>query len=140
MKLQALDSEDLQIIATYTQDGLLLVGEVQYLPKEKTLIIPMNRFAWENEQEGTKTHERHRSVLTINRVEALKTQNIDQSKKQTILSLLTIDYVENSGPSGVINLVFAGGAVLAVGVECIEVQLADMGAAWQTDNLPHHNV
>ena len=37
-------------------------------------------------------------------------------------------------------LEFAGGGSLKLDVECIEASLADVGGAWETANLPDHNL
>ena len=43
-------------------------------------------------------------------------------------------------PAGEIRLIFAGGAEIALAVEVIEAQLADLGAAWQTKAMPAHDL
>jgi len=35
-------------------------------------------------------------------------------------------------------LTFSGGAAIRLGVECIEIELKDLGAAWATKHSPQH--
>ena len=41
-------------------------------------------------------------------------------------------------PAGVIELRFAGGGTVRLEVECIEVRLEDLGAAWAAAAKPEH--
>jgi hypothetical protein len=38
----------------------------------------------------------------------------------------------------VVTLLFSGGGVLRLEVECLEVELADLGPAWSVDRRPAH--
>lgn len=55
-----------------------------------------------------------------------------------MLNLLAITFEAGDAPSGTIVLTFSGGAALRLEVECIEAQLADLGAAWETPSRPSH--
>ena len=43
MKLNAIDTEELKIIATVLQDGLIEVSDVKYLPSIRTFIVMITR-------------------------------------------------------------------------------------------------
>jgi hypothetical protein len=45
---------------------------------------------------------------------------------------------DGDGPDGAIELVLAGGGSILLDVDCIEVQLADTGGAWETKLRPRH--
>ncbi|WP_178378264.1 DUF2948 family protein [Pseudovibrio exalbescens] len=140
MKLLALDSEDLTVISAMCQDSLLKLGDIQYLPREKRLLVAMNRFAWDADLARQQKNERRRSVLALSRVEALQARNINQENKDIVLSLLAIRFEPAAEPAGTVILEFSGGAALAAKAECIEAQLTDLGAAWSTDNRPQHDL
>jgi hypothetical protein len=40
----------------------------------------------------------------------------------------------------VVTLIFSGNAALRLEVECLEVELADLGAVWTTTTCPGHPV
>lgn len=140
LKLAALDSEDLTVISACCQDGVLKIGEINVLPGEKRLVLPVNRYAWEKNGQRLAIPERRRAVLHFDRVMSVQSHGIDRKKPDEVLSLLTIRFVENNAPSGTVELVFAGEAMLRIEVECIEVQLSDLGATWAARATPKHGV
>ncbi len=140
LKLAALDSEDLTVISACCQDAVLKIGEINVLPNEKRLVLPLNRYAWEKNGQRLTVPERRRAVLHFDRVLSVQSSGIDRKKPDEVLSLLTVRFVESDAPSGTIELVFAGEAMLRISVECIEVQLSDLGATWAAKATPKHGV
>ncbi|WP_026379758.1 DUF2948 family protein [Afifella pfennigii] len=141
LKLMALDEEDLEILSAHVQDAVLKVGDITYLPAEKKLVLALNRFVWESAPAGkglARSYERRRAALHFERVETVRSTGIDKSRGEEVLSLLAIEFAPNEAPSGTIALIFAGGATMKLGVECIEAQLADLGPAWSTPHIPRH--
>jgi len=53
-------------------------------------------------------------------------QGIDLSDKETVLSLMAIDWVPGADGTGRLTLVLAGDGAVAVDVECLEVTLRDV--------------
>lgn len=141
LKLAALDQEDLQVLSTHLQDAVMTVADIRFLPKEKKAVFIVNRFVWDKEADKrTREHERRRSALAVGQVTGMKVQNIRQEAKGVVLELLAVTFEAADEPSGKIQLAFAGGASIALDVECIEAQLSDFGAAWSTPNLPQHDL
>lgn len=141
LKLAALDEEDLQVLSAHLQDAVLTVADIRYLPKENKAVFIMNRFVWDKEADKrSKEHERRRAALAVSQVTGMKAQNIDQNAKGAVLELLAVTFKPAETPSGELHLAFAGGASVSLAVECIEAQLADLGAAWSTPNLPQHDL
>lgn len=141
LKLVAFDAEDLRLVAAHVQDAVVKVGDLVYHPRQKKFIIPMNRFAWEQEKKSLfrrGQHQRHQSLLHFDRVQTVRAIGIDKSRPEDILSLLTVNFVRATAPSGTIELIFSGEAALSLEVECIEARLADTGAAWGTQARPRH--
>lgn len=139
LKLAALDEKDLDIVSAHTQDAVMKVGDLVYLPEAKRFVVPMNRFAWEASKGFfRRQHERRKSVLYFDRVLSAKLSGIDRSKPDDVLSLLAIRFEETDAPTGAIQLVFSGGGTIRLDVECIEARLADLGAAWQAGSRPVH--
>lgn len=140
LKLLALDEEDLRVVSAHLQDAVLKVGDIAYRPVEKRFVVTMNRFVWEKAGGGLRRRafERRRSVLHFDRVLGVKAGGLDQRKKGEVLELLAIRFAPAREPTGTIELVFAGGAAIRLEVECIEAQLTDLGAAWETRAKPAH--
>jgi hypothetical protein len=138
LKLVAMDKEDLAVVSAHCQDAVLKTGDLQYLPGQKRFVVAMNRFAWEKAGEQKLGFERRRSVLHFERVEKVQRQGIDLANKDAVLALLAITFFPKGAPAGTIELAFAGEATIRLQVECIEAQLSDMAAAWQTGLRPDH--
>ena len=60
------------------------------------------------------------------------------ARKGAILNLLHIEFDENNPPGGSVRFVFSGGAELRLDIECLEVELADLGPVWDTTHCPAH--
>jgi hypothetical protein len=141
LRLVALDEQDLQIVSAHVQDAVTKVGEIQFSATDKQLVIPLNRYAWEKKRRlFSRRGERRRSVLHFNRVLSARASGIDQARKNDVLSLLAIEFAETQAPAGEMVLIFAGGAALSLQVEVIEVQLGDLGGAWEAAARPRHRV
>ena len=150
LKLIALEPDDLQIISAHLQDAVLTVGDIAYLPREKRFASLVNRFDWSRAHQtdsGSKSassksaYERRRSALRLERVTAARLKNIDLTDTKRVLSLLAIQFepqVEGD-PAGSILLIFAADAAIRLDVECIEVEMRDLGAAWTTEMKPEHS-
>ncbi len=139
LKLIAMDKEDLAILSTYCQDAVAKTGDFQYLPDEAKFVLVMNRYVWENSGKLHKP-ERRRSVLHFNRIANVKTTGIDRQNPDQVLSLLAVTFEPDELPAGSLHLVFSGDAAMRLEVECIEVQLSDMDAAWEAKSKPAHQL
>jgi hypothetical protein len=140
LKLMALDAEDLKVISACVQDAVLKVGEIHVRPREKRVVLSMNRLAWEALPDDAGPCERRRACLHFDRVLSVRSHAIPRDKPETVLSLLAVTFAEAEAPAGTVDLVFAGGGVLRLQVECLEAQLADLGAAWAARRVPAHEL
>jgi len=141
LRLIALDNEDLAVLSAHVQDAVVQVGDLRWMPAEKRFVLAMNRFAWEaaaGRRWRRRNHQRRRSALHFARVEAVSSVGIDREATDAVLELLAIRFEPRESPSGDVLLDFAGGASIALKVECLEVQLTDLGPAWSTPHAPRH--
>lgn len=139
LKLLCLDQDDLTILSAHMQDAVFKPGEVDYAARVGIFSLPVNRFVWEKAKRKDKSFERRRAVLTLKRVQAVRSIGFDRTDKEQVLSLLAINFIQKGdGPDGTLELVCAANATIALDVECIEVQLADTGGAWETTSRPKH--
>jgi len=138
MKLVALDKDDIEVVSTHLQDALVKVADILWQPRDKRLVLALNRFDWEAAIEGNPQLRRCRCALRFERVLACKCRNVDPANKDGVLNLLAVEFSEHGAPGGVVTLTFSGGAVLRLDVECLEAELADLGPAWATTACPDH--
>lgn len=145
LKLLAMDPDDLIVVSAHVQDSVLRSCEIEYDPERKLLFLPINRFAWETPGARKllfKTYERRRSVLHFARIVSIRSSGVERTDESQVKSILSIEFQPNDNegdPGGTIQINFAGGGALHLNVECIEAQLADMGAAWSASSKPKHN-
>jgi hypothetical protein len=139
LKLVALDDEDLAIISAHMQDSVFKVGDIDWSPRDAQFALAVNRFVWEGAERKRKGFERRRAALVFKRVLAVRSLGIDRGKRDEVLSLLALRFEQTGeGPEGTIELSLSGTASIALDVECIEVQLADIGGAWEASSKPRH--
>lgn len=149
LKLIALDNEDLGVLSAHLQDAVLRVGEMAYLPAERRFVAIANRFDWakvveaESQSKGAseEKYERRRAAIRFERVNGAKVQGISLNDKTTVLALLAVTFEPTAGPDapeGDVTLTFSGGAAIRLNVECVEVEMQDLGAAWAAKRSPEH--
>lgn len=142
LKLIAFDAEDLAVVSAHLQDACVRVEDMAYLPREKRFVVIANRFDWAGAQAANAAptvYRRCRTGLRFERVLGASLQGIDLSDKTRVLCLLAIQFEPGEPPGGHVALIFAGGAAIRLNVECIEAELKDLGAAWQTSSVPCHS-
>jgi hypothetical protein len=138
VKFIALDPEDLEVVSTHLQDALVKVADVIWRPQENRLVIALSRFDW-LAAEGTRPELRRcRSALRFERVNSCKCRSVNPHGKDDVLNLLAVEFSETDAPAGVVTLTFSGGGALRLEVECLEVELADIGPSWPAGVRPIH--
>jgi Protein of unknown function (DUF2948) len=138
VKFIALDRDDLEVVSTHLQDAEVKVADVHWRPKEKRLVLGVNRFDWMGACASNPELCRCRSALRFERVLACKCKHVNPAGKDAVLNLLAVDFAETEAPAGIVTLTFSGGATLRLDVECLEVELADLGPTWATAAPPAH--
>ena len=138
LKFVVLDEEDLEIVSTHLQDAVVKVSDVLWRPREKRLVVAVNRFDWESAQGQQPEYRRRRSALRFERVMSCKARDVSPASTNGVLNLLAVEFAETDGPAGVVTLTFSGGGALRLEVECLEAELADLGPVWTTTSRPVH--
>jgi hypothetical protein len=138
LKFAVLDEEDLEVVSAHLQDAVVKVADVLWRPSENRLVVALNRFDWESAQNDRPEYRRRRSALRFERVQSCKCRSLDPAGKDAVLNLLAVEFSETDTPSGTVSLIFSGGAILRLDVECLEAELVDLGAAWTAAKCPQH--
>ena len=138
IKFIALDKEDLDVVSAHLQDAVVNVADVHWRPAEKRLVLALDRFDWPAAMAANPELRRCRAALRFERVLACKCKNVDPASKDKLLNLLAVEFAETSPPGGAVMLTFSGGATLRLEVECLEVELADLGPTVVADVCPKH--
>ena len=140
LKFAVLDEEDLEVVSTHLQDAAIKVADVIWQPKAKRLVLGLNRFDWEQAIADKPQNCRRRAALRFERVQSFKCRGVDPAARDAVLNLLAVEFTPTDAPSGVVSLIFSGEAAMRLEVECLEVELADLGPVWTCTGRPVHAV
>ena len=108
------------MISACSSGAKVKISDIKYLASNKVFLLSVERIKVENENEDKKVN----SILRFDFVEKSRSKNIDQSKKETVLDLVGIDYLKNNDVYE-INLIFNNNAHIALSTETIEARLED---------------
>ena len=132
MNLNAIDTDELKIISTILQDGLIEVNDIKYLPSIRSFFLMITRFMWE-EKIVNKVDQRIKAVLSFEDVLSVYSKNIDQLNKNKTLELVTFNYYPNNSKNIEIELLFKNDAIIKLETEIIRCKLEDQGEPWNIE-------
>ena len=143
LNLGAEDADDLQVIATLTQDAIFPVTEMTWQPGQRRFALLINRFRWEDKDAAARrgrAYERVQAVLMFGSVLSVASQGIDRSDKDMILSLLSVEFEPSEDGAGQILLTLAGDGAIRLSVEAIDATLKDVTRPYKapSGHAPHH--
>ncbi len=139
LKLIARTVEDLRVVSAHLQDAIVNINDIANLKKNKILLLQLNRFMWEDVEKGVfRKNKRIRTILKFENVIKVKSRNIDLASRDKFFDFLTIETTQMIDNNFEMKILFAGGSILKITAEVIEVTLDDQGEAWDTKNKPKH--
>ena len=127
-KLIALDADDLAVISAHVQDARVQTSDIIWRQDEKRLVVGLSRLDWDQTLTGATAPRRLKSALRFERVWSCKSRNVDSGAPEATLELLGIEFHPAEPPGGSIVLMFSQSGALRLEVECLECELADLGA------------
>ncbi len=138
--LAAADAGDLETISARLQDAVARIKDLVFLPKSRRFAALFNRFKWES-ADG-RSGARVRAGLHIDGVLSARACRLRVGNPNAVASLLAIRFQPNGAddPGGTIDLIFAGGGLLRLEVECIAAELADLSGEWAARGRPVHEL
>jgi hypothetical protein len=131
-RLAARSVEDLSVISALLQDALVPLGDITFLEQERSFVMALNRFRWED-GERAEGRERIHAGLRFDGVSRVRYRGIDKLDRRQFLSLLTIAYDD-----GVVVLHFAGGGEIRLDVDSLNCAMEDFGEPWPAGAVPRH--
>lgn len=129
LNLGALDVDDLNVMSALVQDAVFPITEMNWDRANQRFALLLNRFRWEDKDAAEKrgrSPERVQSVLLFNLVQSVSSQGIDRSDKDTVLSLMNIEFSATTAPSGSVLLTLAGDGAIRLDVEALDASLKDV--------------
>ena len=141
LKLIGKNQEDLNVISAYLQDSVVIIKDIVFLKQNKSFIMIVNRFMWEDAEKGVfRQHKRIRCAVKFEEVIKVESKNINQNNKNKPLECLAIKCSSIFDETYKINIFFAGGSIITVISEVIEVVLRDLGKPWSVKHIPIHKI
>tara|TARA_Y100000768_G_scaffold364826_1_gene325588 strand:+ start:69 stop:464 length:396 start_codon:yes stop_codon:yes gene_type:complete len=118
-KILAQSAEDIQIISACCSEGLVKIGEIKYLPKNKIFLISLKRL-----EKEIKKNKRINSIIRFEYVESSRSKNINQINSNHEMELISIELFKKDKNFEII-LLFSDNRIITLVVETIEVFLED---------------
>ena len=141
LKLLGKNQEDLKVISAYLQDSILIIKDTVFLKQNRTFVMIVNRFMWEDAEKGVfRQNKRIRSAVKFDEVIKVKSRNINQKNKNKLLECLAIKCSSIFEEAYKIRIFFAGDGVITLISEVIEVTLHDLGKPWYVKHTPKHEI
>ncbi|OYU39430.1 MAG: hypothetical protein CFE33_08550 [Pseudorhodobacter sp. PARRP1] len=145
LRLIAQDAEGLGVIAALLQDAVFPITEMSLVRQKRRFALMLNRFRWEDREaaaQAGRKYERVQSLLVFEDVLAVRSQGIDRSDKDTILSLLDISFAPGADGTGVVTLVLAGDGAIGLEVEALDATLRDVTRPYlaPSGKAPDHGI
>lgn len=136
--LGAEDADDLQIISALVQDAVLPITEMRFRPARRQFLMLVNRFRWEDKSPDA---ERVRALLVFEGVLAVRSQGIDRSDRDTILSVLSLEWIPGVEGAGSLHIVFAGDGAVELEMEAVDATLRDVTRPYRATSgrVPSHD-
>ena len=135
------NEDDLKVISAYMQDSVVVMKLIVFLKKNKSFIMMVNRFMWEDVEKGfMRSNKRIRSAVRFEGVVQVKSKNINQKNPNKILEYLAMkcDTIENGNKK--IKIFFSGNSVIVLILEDIDVVMNDLGKPWSVKFVPKHEI
>lgn len=139
LNLVAFEVEELPVLSALAQDAVFPITEMRWDRRQRRLVLLLNRFRWEVTGHGP---ERVQSLLSVENVQAVASQGIDRTDKDTVLSLLSVGFEPGSEGAGYVLLTLAGDGAVRVSVEALELRLKDVTRPYQAPSgqAPRHEI
>ena len=141
LKLIGKSQEDLKVISAYLQDSIMIIRDIVFLKKNRSFIMIVNRFMWEDVEKGIfRENKRIRCAIRFEEVLDVKSQNINQKNKNKPLEYLATECSLALDKTYEIKIFFSGNSIITIISEVIEVVMHDLGEPWNVKHVPIHKI
>ncbi len=143
LRLRAESVEDLGVISALLQDAVARIGDIAWTPRRRRLSLLVGRFRWEDAGDARRQgrpYERVRTLVSVGDALRVRAEGLDPREKETVVSLLAVEFEPDAEGAGRLRLVFAGDGVIEVEVEGLDLTLADVSQPYAAPSgkAPEH--
>ena len=141
LKLLGKNQEDLKVISAYLQDSILIIKDIVFLKRNRTLVMMVNRFMWEDAEKGVfRQNKRIRCAVKFEEVIKAQSKNINQKNNNKPLEYLAIRSSLVASNLFEIKIFFSEGDIIIITSEVIEVFMEDLNKPWNVKYIPRHQI
>jgi hypothetical protein len=136
LRLIAQSAEDLPPLSALLQDAVFPITVMTLDRRRRRFAVLLNRYRWE----APRARERAQAMLTVEGVLGARTMGIDRTARDTVLSLLSLDWTPRADGGGDLTLILAGDGAIALQLEALDVALADVSQPYPAPSgkVPSH--
>ncbi len=144
LRLQAENAEDLGVISALAQDAVGRTDRIAWTPRSHRFTALLHRFRWEDAEAARRQRrvfERVQALLVVSGALRVRALGLDPTDRRLVLSLLALEFAPGDEGAGTLRLLLAGGAEIALEVECLDVTLTDVSRPYaaQAAAAPRHD-
>ena len=141
INLIAKNQEDLKVISAYLQDSIVTVRDIVFLKQNRTFVMVVNRFMWEDAEKGVfRQNKRIRWAVKFEEVVKVESKNINQKNKNKAFEYLAMECNLVHDSAYQVKIFFSGDSIITMIVEIIDVVLCDLGKPWNVKHIPKHKI
>ena len=123
-KIIAKDPNGIQVISACCSEAKVKIDEIKFLKKNKIFLLLIERLNRENNN-----NEKIKSICKFEFIDQVKSKNIDQNNKDSILELIAINLFKVEEKFE-ISLLFKNKAFITLFTEVLEATLQDHESIW----------
>ena len=143
LKLRAVAAEDIEILSTLLQDGLVASSDLHFEKDEAWFVMVINRFCWEKAIDGEpETHpKRCLCGLKVGHVKRVSQRGLSAAANH-FYNLLSITYEETKKNERAVNsltFTFSDGYDIMLAVDELTLIVQDIAAPHPALAQPQHN-
>ena len=145
LALMVVDADDLQVVSALVQDAVFPASEMRWQKTQARFALLLNRFRWEDVPSAKlrgRPVERVQTMLIIDDVMRVQSQGVVAGDKDTVLSLLSVDFEPGEDGTGRVLLNLAGDGAIGLDVEALNITLKDVTRPYKamSGKAPHHSL
>ena len=143
LKVRAVAAEDIEILSSLLQDGLVASRDLHYEKDESWFVMVINRFCWEQANDGEPETQPNRCLcgLKVGHVKHVRQRGLSSAATQ-FYNLLSITYEETKENDKAVNsltFTFSDGYDIMLAVDELVLIVQDIAAPHPALAQPQHD-
>jgi len=142
--LRAVAAEDIEIVSTLLQDGLVAASDLNYQKDEANFVMVINRFCWEQADDSESEVQLNRCLcgLKVDYVKHVSQRGLSARANQfyNLLSITYEEIKENERAVNRLTFTFSDGYGIMLAVDKLVIIVQDIAEPHPGLARPYHNI